>query len=369
MKKWLLVFLLLVLAACGAEDTKEDNNPGQNAFTENEAKDIAMDVLKEFWHVYNDIGTSSSPEEKREQLLPFMTDEMYTKTFDGKGKEKPGFPASPFNAIEGKVLEISPDSFTIAHILPASAEGESAIKQTTFFEKQEERFVVSDFKKERTKLSLTQEQAEAFLAEQGYELTFIKKGSFDELDTPIDEAYFFQDPKEERIQMVINKENGYFTWFVKYKDTGVDDEKEALKLEDIRDQYSHLFTHQLSEIDVSKLSAEQQRIYNTYIIQPIEQAIDIDFDPALTDEERFSKTTELLDQTVAGLLAEIKRTANEKAFTTLEANHEIWLANRQKYANAMATVSGSYQEADFYAAYKEVTEDYLARLFYEYLYS
>ena len=116
------------------------------------------------------------------------------------------------------------------------------------------------------------------------------------------------------------------------------------------------------------LSAEQRDIYDRYIIQPIEQAIDIDFDSSLTDEESNLKTQELLEQSVAGMLSEVEQTLGEEELATLQESHAIWEAERQKYAVEMAEASENDQMNHFYAAYKEVTEDYLAYLFYEYLY-
>lgn len=366
MKKCLLLICLLALSACGVEAIKDKKPADSNTTSDAKAEEIALEVIKEFWRAFEEIDTAAPLEEKRAQLLPFLTEKLFTELF--QGTEKPALPALPINAIKTKVTETSVDSFTIEHILPASLEDSSAIKQTISFKKQEERFVINTFTKENATLSLTRTEAEAFLAEQGYELTFIKEGSLNDLSILMDEAYFFQDVNEERIQMVINKETGYFTWLVKSRDSLEDFEKEAIKLEQIRNTYSQLFTHQLAEIDVAKLSAEQQRIYNTYIILPIEQAIDIDFDQALTNEEQIRQTKELLDQTVKKLLTEIQHTTSEKDFTSIQVHHEKWLDERQHYAEAVANVSGNFKEESFHAAYKEATEDYLAHLFYKYFY-
>ncbi|MGM9948811.1 MAG: hypothetical protein ACI33P_01735 [Lysinibacillus sp.] len=364
MKKWLLFFCLLALSACGTEETKEKKSAGEGTVSVDKAKEIAMEVIKEFWQVYEEIGAQASLEEKHEQLIPFMTEEMFDRTFAGTGQ--PAFPQLPVYTFGVNVTETTPDSFTIEHIIAAGSEEGAAVNQTTSFIQRDGRFVVGDYHKEDAILSLTKEEAEAFLIEHGYdEAVFFKEGPFDAFSTTIEEAYIFHDQDDEQIQFVINKKTGFFMMGIV---RGSKDAETVGTAEEIRAKYNHLFAYRLVEIEADTLSAAQRDIYDKYIIQPIEQAIDIDFDPALTDEESNYMTQELLDQSVAGMLAEIKRTLGEKEFATVQKDHEKWEAERGKYATAMAQASESNQTNHFHAAYKEVTEDYLAYLFFEYLY-
>ena len=363
MKKWLLFFCLLALSACGTEVTKEKKAAGESTVSEDKAQEISMEVIKGFWQVYEDIGAQAPLEEKREQLMPFMTEEMFNRAFEKT--EKPNFPQLPVYTFGIHVTENTPDSFTIEHIIAAGSEEGTAVKQTTSFIKRDDRFVVSDYYTEDIILSLTKEEVEAFLVEHGYEVVFLKEGPFDAFSSTIEEAYIFQDQDDEQTQFVINKKTGFFMIGVVRDEINEEPDTAA---EEIRTKYNHLFTYRLVEIDVDTLSAQQRDIYDRYIIQPIEQAIDIDFEPSLTDEERNHKTKELLDKSVAGMLSEVEQTLGEEELATLQKNHATWETERQKYAVEMAEASENDQMNHFYAAYKETTEDYLAYLFYVYLY-
>ncbi len=367
MKKWLLIVCLLILSACGAEEAKGKKSTVETMLTEEDAKGIAMEVIKEFWQAYESVGTEASLEEKRERLMPFMTEGMFKQAFKEEGR--PNFPELPVYTFGVRVTEHAPGSFTIEHILAAGAEEESAVKQTTSFIQRDGRFVVSGYYNTVLPLSLTKEEAEAFLVEHGYEVVFVKEGPFDAFSSTMEEAYIFRDEEDERIQFVINKKTGFFmigrVWGDSGTEPGTDGDATA---EEIRAKYAHLFAYRLAEIDADTLSSEQRAIYNTYIIQPIEQAIDIDFDFSLTDEESNHQTKELLDRSVAGMLDEIERTLSEEEFAALQENHAAWEAERKNYAVAMAEASESDQMNHFYSAYRDVTEDYLAYLFFEYLY-
>ena len=375
MKKRLLIVCLLILSACGTkgaeaiEEVEDEVISGQAVISDAEAKEIAMDVVKELWQAYEAIGAQAPTEEKRGRLIPFMTKEMFDQAFKEAGK--PELPQLPVYTFGVHVTETTPNSFTIEHILAAATEEGAAIKQTTSFIQRDDRFVISDYHTEDTTLSLTKEEAEAFLTEHGYdEAVFSKEGSFDAFSTTIEEAYIFHDQGDKQIQFVISKKTGFFMMGIVRG--GINEKpvpgEVAATAEDVRTKYGHLFTYRLVEIDADTLSAKQRDIYDRYIIQPIEQAIDIDFAPSLTDEESNLKTQELLEQSVAGMLSEVEQTVGEEELATLQKNHATWENERQKYAVEMAAASENDQMNHFYAAYKEVTEDYLAYLFYVYLY-
>lgn len=366
MKKWLLFFCLLALSACGAEETKKKTSAGEGTISIDKAEEIAMDVIKEVWMAYEDIGAEAPIEEKRERLVTFMTDEMFNKAF--QKTQEPEFPQLPVHTFGVHVTENKPDSFEIEHIIPASTEEGPAVKQTVRFIKQRDRFIMSDYQKEDKALSLSKEEAETFLAEHGYEAVFLKEGPFDAVSTRIEDAYIFHDQEDPRIQFVISKKTGYFLMGVVRGAMDEESETDAAATEEVRVKYGHLFAYRLTEIDEGKLSDHQRKIYNTYIIKPIEQVIDIDFDASLTDDERNQKTKELLDHSIMGMLAEIEDTLDAKEIAVLRENHAKWEIEREKYADEIAGVSKSDQTNHFYAAYKEVTEDYLAYLFYEYIY-
>ena len=367
MKKWLLIVCLLTLSACGAEEAKGKKSTVETMLTEEDAKGIAMEVIKEFWQAYESVGTEASLEEKRERLMPFMTEGMFNQVFKEEGR--PDFPELPVYTFGVHVTELAPGSLTIEHILVAGAEEESAVKQTTSFIQRDGRFIVSGYYRTVLPLALTKEEAEAFLVEHGYEVVFVKEGPFDAFSSTIEEAYIFRDEEDERIQFVINKKTGFFMIGLVRDDSGAEPDTDGdTTIEEIRAKYAHLFAYRLAEIDADTLSSEQRAIYDAYIIQPIEQAIDIDFDFSLTDEESNHQTKELLDRSVAGMLDEIERTLVEEEVALLQESHAAWVAARKNYAVAMAEASERDQMNHFYSAYKDVTEDYLAYLFYEYLY-
>jgi hypothetical protein len=367
MKKWLLIVLLLALSACGTEDEEIQRASGQTAVSEGEAADIALDVIKEVWQVYGDTGAEAPLAEKRERLISYMSEEVFDQVFDNP--QKPHLPQLPVYTFSVHVTQSTPDSFTIEHILGARTGEETAAKQTVGFIKRKGQFVISSYQKEDITLSLTMEEAQAFLTEQGYEVVFLREGPFDALSSVIEDAYIFHDQKDKQLQFGISKKTGLFLMgIVRGATDGVADTEEETAIQEVRAKYARLFAYRLSEMDADKLSVEQRDIYNRYIIQPIEQAIDIDFNPSLTDEESNQKTKELLDQSVAGMLSEIERSLNEKEIAALQEDHAKWAAERQKYAEEMARAAKSHQTNHFHAAYKEATEDYLAYLFYEYLY-
>ena len=367
MKKWFLAFCLLTLLACGTEKSENAAVSGHSGISEEKAKETALAVIKECWQAYGDIGEQASWEEKHERLIPFMTEEMFEQALKEAGK--PAFPELPVYTFDVHVTENSPDSFTIEQIIAASKEDGTAVKQTTSFIKQNDRFILSGYQKEEKALSLSKEDVETFLIEHGYEAVFLKEGPFDTVSARIEDAYIFCDKDDQRIQFVVDKKTGFFLMGIVREATDREaDTEKAAAIQEVREKYAGLFAYRLAEMDAEKLSAGQRDIYNSYIIQPIEQAIDIDFDPSLTDIERQHKTKELLDQSVAGMLTTIERTLNEKDFAALQKNHTKWAAERQKYAEEMAQAAKDPETDHFLAAYKEVTEDYLARLFFDYLY-
>lgn len=138
--------------------------------------------------------------------------------------------------------------------------------------------------------------------------------------------------------------------------------------EEIDQKYAYLFTYHLMDIDESQLTPELQHIYNTYITDVLSETIDIDFDESLSSAERQEKIAQVLDEAVDGLIAEIEKHIDAARFEELQVNHERWLADRYQYTKEWAHAFGTYDEAQFYRAYKNATEDYLARLFHEYLY-
>lgn len=367
MKKWFLVFWLLALSACGTEKSENIAVSGHPGISVTEAKETALTVIKECWQAYEAIGEQASREEKHERLIPFMTEEMFDQALKEAGK--PAFPELPVYTFDVHVTENSPDSFTIEQIIAASTEDGTAVKQTTSFIKQNDRFILSGYQKEEKALSLSKEDVETFLIEHGYEAVFLKEGPFDTVSARIEDAYIFCDKDDQRIQFVVDKKTGFFLMGIVREATDREaDTEEATTIQDVRAKYAGLFAYRLAEMDADKLSDGQRDIYNSYIIQPMEQVIDIDFDPSLTDIERQHKTKELLDQSVAGMLTTIERTLHEKDFAALQENHAKWVADRQKHAGEMAQAAKGPQTDHFHAAYKEVTEDYLARLFFDYLY-
>ena len=138
--------------------------------------------------------------------------------------------------------------------------------------------------------------------------------------------------------------------------------------EEIDQKYTYLFTYHLMDIDESQLTPELQHIYTTYITNAISQTIDIDFDESLSSEERQEKIAQVLDEAVDGLIAEIGKHVDATRYEELQVNQEIWIANRYQYTKEWAHAFGTYDEEQIYRAYKNATEDYLARLFYEYFY-
>ena len=152
------------------------------------------------------------------------------------------------------------------------------------------------------------------------------------------------------------------------EDTPIYNENYFAPYEEIDQKYAYLFAYHLMDIDESQLTPELQHIYTTYITDVLSQTIDIDFDESLSSAERQEKIAQVLDAAVDGLIAEIEKHVDATQFEELQVNHEIWLADREQYTKEWAHAFGTYDEAQFYRAYKNVTEDYLARLFYEYLY-
>jgi len=285
----------------------------------------------------------------------------------------PAFPEQIYYALDVQLIESSDDSFTIEHVLPAIFDDERAKKQTTTFIKQDDRYIVSDFKIESTTVSVTKEQAEELLTALGFEVTFIEEGPFEAPNISLAYAYVFEDTEDPRIQMVVGKDNGYYTWVAKNDemtdgDTPIYNENYFAPYEEIDQQYAYLFTYHLMDIDESQLTPELQQIYTTYITDVLSQTIDIDFDESLSSEERQVKIAQVLDTAVDGLIAEIEKHVDATTFAELQTNYEIWLADRYQYTKEWAHAFGTYDEEQFYRAYKNVTEDYLARLFYEYLY-
>ena len=152
------------------------------------------------------------------------------------------------------------------------------------------------------------------------------------------------------------------------EDTPIYNENYFSSYEEIDQQYAYLFTYHLMDIDESQLTPELQHIYNTYITDVLSETIDIDFDESLSSAERQEKIARVLDKAVDGLIAEIENHIDDARFEELQVNHEIWIADRYQYTKEWAHAFGTYDEAQFYRAYKNATEDYLARLFYAYLY-
>ena len=151
-------------------------------------------------------------------------------------------------------------------------------------------------------------------------------------------------------------------------DTPIYNENYFAPYEEIDQRYAYLFTYHLMDIDESQLTPELQQIYTTYITDVLSKTIDIDFDESLSSEERQVKIAEVLDEAVDKLIAEIEQHVDATTFEELQTNHEVWLADRYQYTKEWAHAFDTYDEEQFYRAYKNVTEDYLAKLFYEYLY-
>ena len=383
MKKWLLLLFVLLLVACNTDTVQEDTPAANDKFSVGKASNIAKDVINNIWDTLAMAELSEVNEktlkENEAAFLPFMTEDVFLRVLEGIDEDScivnciPAFPEQIYYALDVQLIESSDDSFTIEHVLPAIFDDEQAKKQTTTFIKQDDRYIVSDFKIEATTVSVTKEQAEELLTALGFDVTFIEEGPFEAPNISLAYAYVFEDTEDPRIQMVVGKDNGYYTWVAKDDemadgDTPIYNENYFAPYEEIDQKYAYLFTYHLMDIDESQLTPELQQIYTTYITDVLSQTIDIDFDESLSSEERQVKIAQVLDTAVDGLIAEIEKHVDATTFAELQSKHETWLADRQKYTTEWANAFGTYDEEQFYRAYKNVTEDYLARLFYEYLY-
>ncbi|MGM9943463.1 MAG: hypothetical protein ACI33M_00895 [Lysinibacillus sp.] len=383
MRKWLLLLFVLLLAACNTDTAKEDTPSDNVSLSVSEANNIATEVINDIWATLAMDELSEVNEvtlkENEASFLPFMTEDVFLRVLEDIDEGScvvnciPAFPEQIDYVLDVQLIESSANSFTIEHVLSAIFEDESAKKQTTTFIKQDDRYIVSDFKIEPTTVSVTKEQAEELLTALGFEVTFIEEGPFEASNISLAYAYVFEDKEDSRIQMVVGKDNGYYTWVTKDDeaadgDAPIYNENYFAPYEEIDQKYAYLFTYNLMDIDESQLTPELQQIYNTYITDVIGQTIDIDFDESLSSEERQIKIAQVLDAAVDGLIAEIEKHVDATTFAELEVNHEIWLADRYQYTKEWAHAFGTYDEEQFYRAYKNVTEDYLAKLFYEYFY-
>jgi len=382
-KKWLLLLFVLLLAACNTDTVQQDTPVDNVQLSIEEANNIATDVINNIWDTLAMDELSEVNEvtlkENEASFLPFMTEDVFLRALENIDEGScvvnciPAFPEQIYNVIDIQLIESAANSFTIEHILPAVFDDEQAKKQTTTFIKQDERYIVSDFTIESTTVSVTKEQAEELLTALGFDVTFIEEGPFEAPNISLAYAYIFEDKEDSRIQMVISKDNGYYTWVIKDDETANGDapiynENYFAPYEEVDQKYAHLLTYHLIDIDESQLTPELQQIYNTYINDALSQTIDIDFDESLSSEERQVKIAHALDAAVDGLIAEIEKHVDATTFAELQSKHATWLADRQKYTTEWAHAFGTYDEEQFYRAYKNVTEDYLARLFYEYLY-
>ena len=383
MKKWLLLLFVLLLAACNTDTAKEDTPSNNVQLSVSEANNIATEVINDIWATLAIDELSEVNEvtlkENEASFLPFMTEDVFLRVLEDIDEGScvvnciPAFPEQIDYVLDVQLIESSANSFTIEHVLSAIFEDESAKKQTTTFIKQDDRYIVSDFKIEPTTVSVTKEQAEELLTALGFEVTFIEEGPFEAPNISLAYAYVFEDKEDSRIQMVVNKDNGYYSWVLKDDETTegeapIYNENYFAPYEEIDQKYAYLFTYHLMDIDESQLTPELQQIYTTYITDVIGQTIDIDFDESLSSEERQIKIAQVLNNAVDGLIAEIEKHVDAATFDELQLNHETWLVDRYQYTKEWAHAFGTYDEEQFYRAYKNVTEDYLARLFYEYLY-
>lgn len=385
MKKWFLLLFVLLLVACNSNTAKQDTpTPSDNEqLSVEQASNIARDVINNIWDTFaTDEFSEVNKEtlkEKQAAFLPFMTEDLFVRILESIDEDScivyciPAFPDQIYYAIDSQLIESSDNSFTIEHVLPAIYNDEQAKKQTITFVKQDDRYIVSDFKIEATTVALTKEQAEELLTASGFEVTFIEEGPFEAPNFSLADAYVFEDKEDSRIQMIVSKDNGYYTWVAKDDEmadgeTPIYNENYFAPYEEIDQRYAYLFTYHLMDIDESQLTPELQQIYTTYITDVISQTIDIDFDESLSSAERQEKIAQVLNEAVDGLIAEIKKHVDATTFEELQTNHEIWIADQYQYTKEWAYAFGTYDEEQFYRAYKNVTEDYLAKLFYEYLY-
>ena len=384
MKKWFLILFVLLLAACNSDSAQQDTPTNNTSpISVEQANTIATDVINNIWDT---LATGESIEvnkstltENEASFLPYMTKELFVRVVESIDQEDCivncilAFPEQIYNVLDVQLIENTANSFTIEHTLPAIFEDEQAKKQTTTFIKQDERYIISDFKTEATTVSVTKEQAEELLTTLGFDVLFVEEGPFEASNTTLAYAYVFEDQEDSRIQMVVGRDNGYYTRVIKDDeiangDAPIYNENYFAPYEEIDQKYAYLFTYHSMDIDESQLTPELQHIYNTYITDVISQTIDIDFDGSLSSEERQEKIAQVLDEAVDGLIAEIEKHIDAARFEELQVNHEIWLADRYQYTNEWAHAFGTYDEEQFYRAYKNATEDYLARLFYQYLY-
>ena len=385
MKKWFLILFVLLLVACNSDTAQQDTpTPSDNEqLSVGQASNIAKDVINNIWDTF---ATDEFSEVNKETLkeneaafLPFMTEDLFVRILEGIDEDAciayciPAFPEQIYYEIDAHLIESSNDSFTIEHVLPAIYNDEQAKKQTTTFVKQEDHYIISDFKIETTTVHLTKEQAEELLTAVGFDVAFLEEGPFEAPNFSLAYAYVFEDQEDSRIQMIVGKDNGYYTWVI--KDDEMSDENSPIYNEDyfapyeeIDQKYAYLFTYHLMDIDESQLTPELQQIYTTYITDVLGQTIDIDFDESLSSEKRQEKIAQVLNEAVDGLIAEIEKRVDATTFEELQTNHEIWLSDQYQYTKEWAHAFGTYDEDQFYRAYKNVSEDYLANLFYTYLY-